>query len=67
MNLTLVDLLAVFAGNAGVLWLVSKWLEARLQASIQHEYDRKMEAIRHEYERQMEEYRSRIRVREQAT
>jgi hypothetical protein len=66
MNLTLVDLLAVFAGNAGVLWLGSKWLEARLQASIQHEYDKKMEAIRHEYERQMEDYRNSIRIREQA-
>lgn len=66
MNLTLADLVAVVAGNAGVLWLVSKWLEARLQASIQHEYDKKMEAIRHQYERQMEDYRNSIRIREQA-
>lgn len=66
MNLTLLDFLAVVAGSGGMQWLVSKWLEARLQASIQHEYDKKMEAIRHEYERRMEDYRNGVRIREQA-
>lgn len=34
MNLTLLDFVASVAGNGVVVWLVSKWLEARLQASI---------------------------------
>ena len=66
MALTWEDLAAVVVSNGVILWLVSKWLEARLQASIQHEYDQKMEAIRHQYERQMEDYRNSIRIREQA-
>ena len=56
MSLTLLDLVAVVAGNGLLLYLLSKWLEARLQASIQHEYAKKLE-----------DYRNSIRIREQAT
>lgn len=55
MNLSLLDLVAIVASNGLILWLVSKWLEARLQASIKHEYDKKLE-----------DYRNSTRTREQA-
>lgn len=55
MNLTILDLLTVVASNGLILYLLSKWIEARLKSSIQHEYDKKLE-----------DYRNSIRVREQA-
>ena len=53
---------------AGVLqWLLAEWLKARLQASLKHEYDKKLEIIRNELSKAMEDYRAEIRRREQAS
>ena len=39
-------LLANVASIAAIQWVVATWLKARLEASIQHEYDRRLERFR---------------------
>ena len=55
MTLTLPDFASIALLWAALQFLASKWLEKRLESSIRHEYDRKLE-----------EFRSDIRRREQA-
>lgn len=52
---------------AGVLqWLLAEWLKARLQASLKHEYDKKLESIKADLSKALEDYRAEIRRREEA-
>lgn len=60
------DWVLFIGSNATIVGVLNKWLELRLEKSIQHEYDKKLEAVRHEYERRMEDYRNNVRIREQA-
>ena len=46
MNLTRIDLVGMTLLWSALLFLASIWIEKRLEASIQHEYDRKLEDIR---------------------
>lgn len=55
MNLTFPDLLSVISLNAILVFFASKWIEARLTASIKAEYDRKLA-----------DYQAELRRREQA-
>lgn len=55
MNLTLSDIISVTFLVGVLQFLSTKWLEARLTASITHEYDKKLE-----------DYRGKIKRREQA-
>lgn len=66
MALTFWDWVLLIGSNTAIVGLLHKWLEMRLEKSIQHEYDKKLEAVRHEHERQMEDYRNSVRIREQA-
>jgi hypothetical protein len=55
MSYLLTSLLAGGVSGTIVAFLLKTWIEARLKASIEHEYDRKLEALRFE-----------MRAREQA-
>ena len=46
--MTLSDLLAVVVSVGSVQGLLTIWLKARLESSIKHEYDRKLEELRYE-------------------
>jgi hypothetical protein len=66
MPITLQDTLLIVS-LAGVLqWLIAEWLKARLQASLRHEYDKKLESIKSDFSKALEDYRTEIRRREQA-
>ena len=49
---------------AGVLWLLRNWILTRLTASVQHDYDKKLEALRTELKKSEEQFKTDLRARE---
>jgi hypothetical protein len=53
-------------GVSALVWLISKWLDARLVESVRAEYQRDLARLNHEFSKKLEEYKEQIKIRAQA-